>query len=48
MGWKEDERDFQRRGGTIIAAPWLQMEEVEEGKEKAQRLTKETDRRRGR
>lgn len=30
MGWKEDERDFQRRGGTIIAALWLQMEEVDE------------------
>lgn len=27
MGWKEDERDIQRRGGTIIAALWLQMEE---------------------
>lgn len=47
---KEDERDFQRRGGTIISALGLRMQEVEEKEkvgEEAQRVTKETDRWRG-
>lgn len=45
MGWKEDERDFQRRGGTIIAALRLLVEKVEEEEEVVE--AEETDRWRG-